>query len=179
MEYYNNHYLMEDEVRQILEGKTCPFYADCYDLMQYSGRSLQFVRIEPKSVVKPIYIAFRDTEFLPELAKALLLKPDEEIDLIPIYLNSLEQAKPNVNVMVCDEVKELKEDPGMANQIETVMSIAESCSRGQDDPVDLAFYPDHAPRSIYWEVFNLRKKHCVYNGGIIWHENQNKWSVHT
>ena len=173
--YPIDFYMDKEVIEDILRKKRfCPFYSDCFILLQYTERNLRFINIETKE--KELFIPFRNAEFYPQLNIALSLEEDQELDLIPAYLNSLEMAKPNVEVIVTENATEIYKLEGLKACIERVKEIANNRSTGQDDPVKLTFSKDYAPHDLYWTITNNGKFYM--NGGIIFHGN-GEWGIHT
>ena len=175
IEFGGSHYLFPCEIEHILNEKQfSPFYVDGMHLLQFTGSSIRIIDLGESKHTEQ-YLPFRTKEFFEQLELALKLEENDKLDLMPAYLKSLEMAKPDIEI-VFEETKNL---PGIEGFIARVITIGGNCSNGADDRVSVRFYKDSAPKSLYWEVYHYGKKRCVYNGGIIWHESQESWGIHT
>jgi hypothetical protein len=64
-------------------------------------------------------------------------------------------------------------------KLQRVLTLAASYSRHRKDVVVVRFYPDWAPRSLYWEIRPSHRPDTLYlNGGIIDHSGSG-YAIHT
>ena len=106
VKYTDDFYLTGPEMSHILNNTGFwPYYADIYSLLQVTGMSLHFAELES---TEHMFIPFRNTELFPQLTKALDLPVDQELDLFPAYLDSLEKAKPNITEVIIGEANEVR-----------------------------------------------------------------------
>ena len=175
-DYYSHEfYLLPSEMKHILNNPGFwPYFADCYSLLQVTETALHFANVESPD---HIYIHFRDKELFPEFTKVLDYPINQELDLMPAYLDSIKKAQPNVHETITDQAMEITKLEGIKYYMDRVRDIANNRSAGVDDPIQLTFFDDFAPKSLYWTI--TREDKLCMNGGIIWHEHSNEWGIHT
>lgn len=175
-DYSHNFYLSEPEVKDILYHKDFrPFYADCSTLVQFTGRTFRIINLN--DTPKETYIHFREEELFPFLREALNMPPETMMDMFKPYQDSLERAIPKVNETITDDAKEICELEGISFYLDRVRQIAKNSSKGCDDPVELTFMHDRAPKDLYWVI--SRNNNRIMNGGIIYDNSRETWGIHT
>jgi hypothetical protein len=175
-QYTHDFYLSESEVRDILYHKDfCPFYVDGFTLVQFTGRTFRIINLNDNP--KETYIHFREEELFPFLREVLNMPLETMMDMFKPYQDSLKRAIPKVNETITDDAKEICKLRGISDYLERVRSIAKNSSNGCDDPVELTFMHDHAPKDLYWVI--SRNNNRIINGGIIYDSNRKTWGIHT
>jgi len=176
-EYYQDIYLTRDEIEDILTNrKFFPYYSEGYHLFQFTGTNLHFVDIGERK--REVFIPFRRQEFEPMLRKALDSEPDQVIDLLPAFLDSVEKARPCVNETIYEQALDISKIEGISDYMDRVRQIAKNSSGGFDDPVELGFYKDYGPKDLYWNITQSPGGR-IMNGGIIFNESSGTWGIHT
>lgn len=73
----------------------------------------------------------------------------------------------------------MRENREILPKLRRVLTLAASYSRHRKDAVLVRFYPDWAPRALYWEIRPAHRPEVLYlNGGIIDHPGCG-YSIHT
>ena len=170
----NTFYFTQKEFEHLARNEDFwPFYADGYNLCQFTGSHLRFGRLDGER--KELWLPFRNKELIPELKNALNMEVGTEKDLLNAFFYSRDKAIPSVHETIDEKALPITQLEGIEPYLERVRNIAKNSSKGVDDPVELNFYAD-GYRSLY---FTITPGRGMRNGGINWHESSNEWSINT
>ena len=175
--------ITQDEARFLFSGASFgPWFDDGMRAIRFTDTGIQVIPTfyaQQQDDYCRFQVVIRWTELMPLIKQALELPIDVSIEFAEIIRKSADIAKPLVKEVLDSDACAVvfdNENNGINEMLERVRNIARNSSRGQDDPIKVAFYKD-SERSLYWNI--TREGNRVMNGGIIWHESSNSYSIHT